>query len=194
MLFLSVLAFFLCTCVSSLLWQAAIRDDNPVVVLENELMYGQTFTVGPEVLDKDFVLPFGKAKIEREGTDVTIVTFSKMVGRSLEAAEKLAEKGISAEVLNLRSIRPLDRTAIHDSVVKTSRVVTVEEGWPHFGVGAEIQATLADTGAFDYLDAPPERVTGVDVPLPYAIDLEQAALPQVHNIVSACERACYRSK
>ena len=176
------------------LLKAAIRDPNPVVVLEHELMYGVEMDVSAEAMDKDFVIPFGKAKIEREGADVTITAFSRAVGNALEAAKQLEAKGISAEIINLRSIRPLDRDTIIESVKKTTRLVTVEEGWPQCGIGAEIAAVVAESDAFDYLDAPPERVTGVDVPMPYAANLEKSALPQVENIVSAAERACYRSK
>lgn len=176
------------------LMKAAIRDPNPVCVLENELLYGQSFPVSEEAAGKDFVIPFGKVKVERAGTDVTITAFSRMVGVALEAAAKLqAEHGISAEVINLRSLRPLDRDGIIASVKKTSRLVTVEEGWPTCGVGAEIGAIVYEE-CFDSLDAPVERVTGVDVPMPYAINLEKAALPGVDNIVSAAKRACYRGK
>jgi pyruvate dehydrogenase E1 component beta subunit len=172
---------------------AAIRDPNPVIVLENELMYGVEFELSDEAMADDFVLPIGKAKTEREGTDVSIITFSRPVGFALEAAEILAkEDGINAEVINLRSIRPMDREAIVESVKKTSRLVTAEEGWPQSGVGAEIAALVMETEAFDYLDAPVERVTGVDVPLPYASNLEPLAVPQVTNIVNACRRACAR--
>eukprot|EP00735_Rhodelphis_limneticus_P010374 TRINITY_DN3109_c0_g1::TRINITY_DN3109_c0_g1_i1::g.3553::m.3553 TRINITY_DN3109_c0_g1::TRINITY_DN3109_c0_g1_i1::g.3553 ORF type:complete len:385 (-),score=125.08,sp/Q38799/ODPB1_ARATH/73.98/0.0,Transket_pyr/PF02779.19/1.8e-46,Transketolase_C/PF02780.15/2.4e-42,Glutaredoxin/PF00462.19/7.8e+03,Glutaredoxin/PF00462.19/2.6e+03,Glutaredoxin/PF00462.19/0.48 TRINITY_DN3109_c0_g1_i1:137-1228(-) len=176
------------------LLKAAIRDDNPVVFLENELLYGESFELSDEALGKDFVLPIGKAKIEREGTDVTIVAFSKMVGFSLKAAAALQEKGINAEVINLRSIRPLDREAIIKSVLKTGRLVSVEEGWPQCGVGAEICATIFESEAFDALDAPVERVTGADIPTPYAKTLEAASFPQVDNIVRAVERVCYRGK
>jgi len=174
------------------LLKAAIRDDNPVVFLENELMYGVKFRVSDEVRDKDFVIPIGKAKIMRPGKDVTIVTFSKAVGASLEAAAILEKKGISAEVINLRTIRPLDRDTIINSVKKTSRLVTVEEGWPQSGVGAEIIALVNDTEAFDYLDAPPVRITGADIPMPYAQNLERAALPQVETIATVVERVCSR--
>ena len=149
------------------LLKAAIRDPDPVVFLENEILYGKSFQVSAECLDKDFVVPIGKAKIEREGKDVTIVTFSKMVGYSLEAADALAQEGISCEVINLRTIRPLDRQAIVNSVKKTNRLVSVEEGWPQSGVGAEI-AAIAMEDCFDYLDAPMERVHGADIPTPYA--------------------------
>lgn len=174
--------------------KAAIRDDNPVCVLENELMYGQTFAVSEEALSKDFVIPFGKAKVERAGTDVTLTAHSRMVGTALEAAAVLAkDHGINAEVLNLRSLRPLDRESIVASVRKTSRLVTCEEGWPTCGVGAELAAVINEE-CWDALDAPVERITGVDVPMPYAINLEKAALPQVQNIVNAALRACYRGK
>ena len=151
------------------LMKAAIRDPNPVIILENEIMYGQSFDV-PK--DEDYVIPIGRAKIEREGKDVTIVAFSIMVGKALQAAEKLAEQGIDAEVINLRSIRPLDRWTILESVKKTNRIVTVEEGWPFAGIGSEI-AALCGEHAFDYMDAPLARVCGADVPMPYANNLEQ---------------------
>jgi len=165
------------------LLKAAIRDENPVVFLENEVMYGQSFEVDPEVVSPDFVLPIGKAKIMREGKDVTLVTFSKPVGIALQAAELLSKRGISVEVINLRTIRPYDRDTIINSVKKTSRLVTVEEGWPQHGVGAEIIA-LINENCFDYLDAPPARITGADVPLPYAHNLEQLCLPQAPIIES----------
>ena len=169
------------------LLKAAIRDPNPVVFLENELMYGATFDV-PE--SDDFVLPIGKAKIERAGTDVTITAFSRMVGFALEAAEKLAEEGISAEVINLRTIRPLDTATIVNSVMKTNRIVSVEEGWPQSGIGSEIAAVMMEQ-AFDYLDAPVTRVTGEDVPMPYAANLEALALPDVDKIAAAAKAVCY---
>lgn len=157
-------------------------------------MYGQTFSLSQEAQSKDFVLPIGKLKVERKGTDITITAFSRMVGVALEAAERLqAEHGISAEVLNLRSLRPLDRDGIVASVKKTSRIVSVEEGWPQCGIGAEIGAILYEE-CFDSLDAPMERVTGVDVPMPYAINLEKAALPHTEHIVKAALKACYRNK
>ncbi len=170
------------------LMKAAIRDPNPVVVLENEIMYGQSFEVPT---DEDFVIPIGRAKIERAGTDVTIVSFSIMVGKALEAAEKLAEQGISAEVINLRTIRPLDRWTIIESVKKTNRVVSVEEGWAFAGIGAEI-AALINEHAFDYLDAPVRRVCGADIPMPYAANLEKLALPQVDEIVHVVKQVCYK--
>ncbi|GBQ41933.1 2-oxoisovalerate dehydrogenase subunit beta [Komagataeibacter europaeus] len=163
------------------LLRAAIRDPNPVIFLENEILYGQRF---PCPVDEDFILPIGKAKIERAGTDVTIVTFSIMVGTALEAAAKLAEQGIEAEVINLRTIRPLDTQTVVDSVKKTSRLVTVEEGWPFAGIGAEIAMQVIER-AFDYLDAPPVRVTGADVPMPFAANLEKLALPNPDWIINA---------
>uniref|UniRef100_A0A7S2XVY3 Pyruvate dehydrogenase E1 component subunit beta n=1 Tax=Fibrocapsa japonica TaxID=94617 RepID=A0A7S2XVY3_9STRA len=175
------------------LMKSAVRDNNPVVFLENELLYGVSFPMSDEAQSDDFLVPFGKAKIEREGSDVTIATFSKPVGLSLEVAEQLAEEGISVEVLNLRSLRPLDRDAVIESVKKTNRLVTVEEGYPHCGVGAELTALIMETDAFDYLDAPVERVTGADVPMPYAINLERATVPQVEDIADAVRRVCNRT-
>ena len=166
------------------LLRAAIRDPNPVVFLENEILYGHSFEV-PE--DEDFILPIGKAKIEREGSDVTIIAFSIMVDTALKAAEKLAEQGISAEVINLRTIRPLDIETIAASVKKTSRVVSLEEGWPFAGIGSEIIATVTEH-CFDWLDAPPARVAGVDVPMPYAANLEKLALPQPDWVVDAVKK------
>lgn len=170
------------------LMKAAIRDPNPVLILENEIMYGQSFEVPT---DPDYVVPIGRAKIEREGTDVTITAFSIMVGKALEAADKLAEQGISAEVINLRTIRPLDRYTILESVKKTNRIVSCEEGWPFAGIGSEIAALIGEH-AFDYLDAPLMRVTAADVPLPYAANLEQLALPQIDEIVHAAKKVCYK--
>lgn len=159
------------------LLKAAIRDPNPVVVLENELMYGQHFPMSEEAQRDDFVLPFGKAKIERAGKDLTFVTMSRCVGQTLVAAEALKQKyGIEAEVINLRSIKPLDLEAIVKSVKKTHRLICVESGYPAFGVGAEILALTMEY-AFDYLDAPAQRVTGAEVPTPYAQKLEEMAFP-----------------
>ncbi|NCT40867.1 MAG: pyruvate dehydrogenase complex E1 component subunit beta [Alphaproteobacteria bacterium] len=169
------------------LMKAAIRDPNPVVFLENEMLYGATHEVPT---DEDFVIPLGRAKIERSGSDVTIVAFSIMVGKALEAAAKLAEEGIDAEVINLRTIRPLDRYTILESVKKTNRIVTCEEGWAFSGIGAEIAALIGEH-AFDYLDAPLARVTAADVPLPYAANLEALALPQAEHIVKAAKKVCY---
>ncbi len=172
------------------LLKAAIRDPNPVIFLENEMVYGTSFEV-PD--DEDYVLEIGKAAVLREGTDVTIVAFSIMVGKALAAAEELAAIGISAEVIDLRTIRPLDVETIVESVKKTSRCVSVEEGWPAAGIGAEIAAVIMEH-AFDYLDAPVVRVAGVDVPLPYAANLEKLALPQASHIVEAVKQACYREQ
>ncbi|MBB2168666.1 pyruvate dehydrogenase complex E1 component subunit beta [Gluconacetobacter aggeris] len=166
------------------LLRAAIRDPNPVIVLENEILYGQKF---PCPVDDEFILPIGRAKIEREGADVTIVAFSIMVGTALEAAAILAEQGISAEVINLRTIRPLDTETIVASVKKTSRLVCVEEGWPFAGIGAEVAMQVIEH-AFDYLDAPPARVAGADVPMPFAANLEKLALPNPTWVVDAVRK------
>ena len=170
------------------LLKAAIRDPNPVVFLENEILYGQSFDV-PD--DPDFILPIGRAKIERPGADVTITAFSIMVGMALEAADALAAEGIDAEVINLRSLRPLDTDTIIQSVAKTNRLVTAEEGWPMAGIGAEIAAVIMEH-AFDDLDAPVARVAGADVPMPYAANLEKLALPTVQQIVEAAKSVSYR--
>jgi pyruvate dehydrogenase E1 component beta subunit len=162
------------------------------MILEHELMYGTSFDMSDEAQSKDFVIPIGKAKIERLGSDVTIVTFSKMVGLALETAEIMAQKGVSVEVINLRSIRPIDRDCIIDSVKKTGRCLSLETGWPQCGIGSEIAAILMESDAFNYLDAPFERVTGADIPMPYAQALEEAALPQVSDVVAAIERTMYR--
>jgi pyruvate dehydrogenase E1 component beta subunit len=166
------------------LLRAAIRDPNPVVMLENEILYGQTFECPT---DDDFILPLGKAKVERVGDRVTIVAFSIMVGVAMKAAELLAADGIEAEVINLRSLRPLDTATIVASVKKTNRLVSVEEGWPFAGIGAEIAMQVTEH-AFDWLDAPPVRVHGVDVPLPYAANLERQALPQPEWVVDAVKK------
>ena len=169
------------------LLKSAIRDPDPVIFLENEVMYGQSFSC-PD--DENFTLPIGKANIEKKGNDVTIIAFSIMVGKSLEAAEILEDKNINAEVINLRTLRPLDIDTIIESVKKTNRVVTCEEGFPFSGIGAEISALITEK-AFDWLDAPVVRVTGKDVPMPYAANLEKLALPQVDDIVSASAQVCY---
>ena len=166
------------------LLRAAIRDPNPVIFLENEILYGQTFDCPT---DPDFVLPIGKAKIERAGDRVTIVAFSIMVGVALKAAEALATMGIEAEVINLRSLRPLDSATVIESVKKTNRLVTVEEGWAYSGIGAEVAMRVIEE-AFDWLDAPPVRVAGLDVPLPYAANLEKLALPQPDWVVDAVRK------
>ena len=171
------------------LLRSAIRDNNPVICLENEIMYGQSFEM-PD--DANFTVPLGKAKVERTGKDVTITAFSIMVGKALEAAEALAAEGIDAEVINLRTLRPLDTETIVTSVKKTNRLVSVEEGWPVAGMGSEMAAIMMEQ-AFDYLDAPVARVCAKDVPLPYAANLERLALPQVADIVAAVKAVCYRS-
>jgi pyruvate dehydrogenase E1 component beta subunit len=166
------------------LLRAAIRDPNPIIFLENEILYGQSFDCPT---DEDFVLPIGRAKIERVGKHVTIVAYSIMVGVALAAAEALAKDGIEAEVINLRTLRPLDTATIIESVKKTNRVVTVEEGWPYAGIGSEICMQVIEH-AFDWLDAPPVRVTGLDVPLPYAANLEKLALPQPGWVTTAVKK------
>jgi len=169
------------------LMKSAIRDPDPVIYLENELLYGEEFPISAKVKDPNFLVPIGKAKIERLGEDLTIVSFSKCVGVSLKAAEVLAAEGISVEVVNLRTLRPMDREAIKYSVEKTNRLITVEEGWPNCGVGSEICA-VAMEDAFDHLDAPVERIAGADIPMPYAINLERQALPTVDDIVRVAKR------
>ena len=171
------------------LLKSAIRDPNPVFVLENELLYGSSFEVP---VSDDWIIPIGSAKVVREGTDVTLVAFSMMVGKALEAADSLASEGIDAEVIDLRSIRPLDTETIVNSVKKTNRIVSCEEGWRFSGVGSELAAFMMEA-AFDWLDAPLARVCSKDVPLPYAANLESLALPQVENIVDAAKNVCYRS-
>ncbi len=170
------------------LLKAAIRDPNPIVFLEHELLYGDTHLV-PDM--DDFLIPIGKAKIRRQGTDVTIVTHSRMVGHSLVAAEKLAEEGIDAEVIDLRTLRPLDTDTVIESVKKTNRIVCAEEGWGQHGVGAEVAARVIDE-AFDYLDAPPARVFQKDVPLPYAANLEALSLPNADDVIAAAKKVCYK--
>ena len=169
--------------------KAAIRDPNPVIVLENELMYGQSFEV-PDL--PDWIVPIGKAKVLRAGGHVTITAFSRMVGVALEAAKLLAAEGIEAEVIDLRTIRPLDLDTLVRSIQKTNRCVSIEEGWPQFGVGSEIAMAIMEN-AFDWLDAPVARVAGKDVPMPYAANLEKLALPQVADIVAAAKAVCYRA-
>jgi len=170
------------------LLKSAIRDPNPVIFLEHELVYGESFPV-PE--DPEFLVPIGKARIARAGEEVTIVAFSRMVKLALQAAEELEKAGISAEVIDLRSLRPLDIETVAASVKKTNRIVSVEEGWPFAGIGAEIAAIVMEQ-CFDWLDAPLKRVTGKDVPLPYAANLERLAVPQVEDIVAAAREVAYR--
>ncbi|MEC8202214.1 MAG: pyruvate dehydrogenase complex E1 component subunit beta [Pseudomonadota bacterium] len=171
------------------LLKSAIRDPNPVFVLENELLYGNSFEVP---VSDDWTVPIGSAKVVREGKDVTLVAFSIMVGKALEAAKALAGEGIDAEVIDLRSIRPLDTETIVKSVQKTNRIVSCEEGWPFSGIGSELAALMMEA-AFDWLDAPLARVCSQDVPLPYAANLESLALPQAADIVEAAKNVCYRS-
>ncbi len=168
------------------LLKAAIRDPNPIIFLEHEMLYGNEFEIPAS---EDWIVPIGKAKIRREGTDVTITAHSRMVGFALQAAEQLAEIGISAEVVDIRTLRPLDTETIIESVKKTSRLVTAEEGWGPMGVGAEVVAVVIDQ-AFDWLDAPPARVHQKDTPLPYAANLEALSLPQVADIVEAVRKVC----
>jgi pyruvate dehydrogenase E1 component beta subunit len=170
------------------LLKAAIRNPNPVVFLEHEMLYGVEFDI-PDL--KDWVVPIGKAKIRRAGNDVTITAHSRMVGLALKAADELAKEGVEAEVIDLRTLRPLDTDTILESVRKTNRIVTVEEGWGQSGVGAEICARVT-AEAFDYLDAPPTRVHQVDAPLAYAANLEAMALPNVDKIVDAVKQVTYR--
>ena len=170
------------------LLKSAIRDPNPVVFLENEILYGQSFPV-PKL--DDYLVPIGKARIARSGTDVTIVAWSMGMSYALKAADELTKENISAEVVDLRTLKPMDTQAIIESVKKTGRVVTVEEGWRQSGVGAEIAATVTEQ-AFDWLDAPVTRVTGKDVPMPYAANLEKLALPSVAEVVAAARAVCYR--
>jgi pyruvate dehydrogenase E1 component beta subunit len=171
------------------LLKSAIRDPNPVVFLENEILYGHSFEV-PE--DEAFTVPIGRARIVRAGSDVTITAYSLQVANALAAAELLAKAGIEAEVIDLRSLRPLDVDSVVTSVKKTNRLVSVEEGWPVCGIGSELAALMMEH-AFDYLDAPVVRVHGVDVPMPYAANLEKLALPQPETIAQAAKKVCYRA-
>jgi pyruvate dehydrogenase E1 component beta subunit len=170
------------------LMKTAIRDPNPVIFLENEILYGKTFEV--PVLD-DFTIPFGKARIWREGTDVTIVSFGIGMTYALEAADKLAADGISAEVIDLRTLRPIDYDTVIASVMKTNRCVTVEEGWPVGSIGNHLSATIMER-AFDYLDAPVINCTGKDVPMPYAANLEKLALVTTDEVIAAVKKVTYR--
>jgi pyruvate dehydrogenase E1 component beta subunit len=168
--------------------KAAIREPNPVVFLEHEMMYGHEFDI-PDI--EDLICPLAGARVRRAGASVTLVAYSRMVGFALEAAEILAKDGIDAEVIDLRSLRPIDHQTVVDSVKKTNRLVTVEEGWGPMGIGAEVAARVVEH-AFDYLDAPPTRVCQEDVPLPYAANLESLSLPSVDKIVKAAHAVCYR--
>jgi len=170
------------------LLKAAIRDPDPVVFLENELLYGTAFDIDDKVADPDFILPIGKAKIMREGTDCTLVAHSIAVQFCIQAAEQLEKEGISVEVVNLRSIRPLDMDTVNESVMKTHHCITVEGGWPQHGVGAEVSASVSEGPAFHHLDAPVIRICGVDAPMPYAQTCEAAATPKPHNVVAAVKK------
>ena len=163
------------------LMKSSIRDPNPVIFLENELLYNEVF----EVPDIDYTIPLGTASIKRSGTDITITSFSRGVRAAMEAAELLDKKNISAEVIDLRTLRPLDTESIINSVKKTNRIVSVEEGWMSSGVGAEIISSITSS-AFDYLDAPPERIAALDIPLPYASNLEKLCIPDKENIYNLC--------
>jgi pyruvate dehydrogenase E1 component beta subunit len=170
------------------LLKSAIRDPNPVVFLENEILYGQSFDV-PKL--DDFTVPIGKARVHREGKDVTLVSFSIGMTYAIKAAAELEKEGIDAEIIDLRTLRPMDTETVIRSVMKTGRCVTIEEGWPQNGIGAEIGMRIMEN-AFDYLDAPVIRITGKDVPMPYAANLEKLALPNVGEIVAAAKAVCYR--
>merc|ERR1712241_518323 len=174
------------------LLKAAVRDPDPCVFLENELMYGTTFDIEDKVLEDDFVLPIGKAKVMREGKDITLVSHSIGVGFCMGAAELLAKEGISVEVVNLRSIRPLDIDTVNESVKKTKHLITVEGGFPQYGVGAEVCAQVIEGPAFHYLDAPIIRMAGADVPMPYAKSLEMRATPQAEDVVKAVKKVLNR--
>ncbi len=170
------------------LLKAAIRDPNPVICLENEIVYGRSFPV-PKL--DDYVVPIGKARVVKQGKDVTLVAHSICVGLILEAAERLAAEGIDAELIDLRTLRPLDTETVIASVKKTNRIVTVEQGWPVCSIGSEICSVVANE-AFDYLDAPPTKITGKDVPMPYAANLEKLALPSVDDVIAAAKAVCYK--
>jgi len=171
------------------LLKSAIRDPNPVVFLENELMYGISMEMPDECMSKDYVIPIGKSKVEREGKHMTLVSHSRSVGTCLEAADILAGEGIECEVINLRTLRPLDEEPIIKSVMKTNHCVTVEGGWPHCGIGSEIVARIMESPAFNYLDAPILRVAGADVPTPYAQSLEAKAFPQAFNVINSVKKS-----
>ena len=170
------------------LLKSAIRDPNPVIFLENEMLYGVSF---PAPQGEDELIPLGKARIVREGKDVTLTAFSLMVKVALEAADHLALEGIDVEVIDLRTLRPLDYETVVNSVRKTNRLVSLEEGWPFAGMGAELAAVMMEQ-AFDDLDAPVLRVTGADVPMPYADNLANKTLPQVSQVIEAIKQVCYR--
>ncbi|KAL5015516.1 hypothetical protein ScPMuIL_009786 [Solemya velum] len=171
------------------LLKSAIRDPNPVICLENEILYGVSFPMSDEALSDEFLIPLGKAKIERAGNHVTLVAHSRSVGVCLDAAKELETIGVECEVINLRSLRPLDDEAIINSVMKTHHLVTVEGGWPQSGIGSEICARIIESPAFSYLDAPVLRVTGADVPMPYAKTLEEHAIPQPPNVIKSVKKS-----
>jgi pyruvate dehydrogenase E1 component beta subunit len=170
------------------LLKSAIRDPNPVIFLENEIVYGRSFPV-PRI--DEYLVPIGKARVVRQGAHITLVAHSISVGLIIEAAERLAAEGIEAELIDLRSLRPLDTETVIESVKKTNRLVTVEQGWPVCSIGAEIASQVAEQ-AFDYLDAPPLKITGRDVPMPYAANLEKLALPGVDDVIAAAKAVLYR--
>jgi pyruvate dehydrogenase E1 component beta subunit len=170
------------------LLKSAIRDPNPIIFLENEIVYGRSFPV-PKV--DDYIVPIGKARVVKQGAHVTLVAHSICVGLIIEAAEKLAAEGIDAEIIDLRTLRPLDIETVIESVKKTNRIVTVEQGWPICSIGSEIASQVVEQ-AFDYLDAPPTKITGRDVPMPYAANLEKLALPHVEDVIAAAKAVCYR--
>ncbi|GIY55367.1 pyruvate dehydrogenase E1 component subunit beta, mitochondrial [Caerostris darwini] len=170
------------------LLKSAIRDPDPVVFMENELLYGVAFEISEAAMSKDFLIPIGKAKIEKTGHHITLVAHSKAVGTCLDAAKELSNSGIDCEVINLRTIRPLDEQTILESVMKTHHLITVEQGWPQCGIGSEICARVIESPAFDYLDAPVVRVTGADVPMPYTKSLEPLAIPQPQDVVLAVKK------
>ncbi|KAI6183544.1 Pyruvate dehydrogenase E1 component subunit beta [Aphelenchoides bicaudatus] len=184
---LKVVAPYSCEDAKGLL-KAAIRDDNPVVVLEDEILYGQSFPMSEEALSKDFVIEIGKAKIERPGKDITITAHAMSVRPALQAAEELEKIGVDAEVINLRTLRPLDFSTIKQSVQKTHHLITVETGWP-YGDKLKICAQIVESDAFDYLDSPVYRVTGVDMPAPYALDLESKVTPKAHHVVKMVKKS-----
>lgn len=173
------------------LLKSAIRDDNPVVFLENELAYGHVHEVTDEVLRADYLVPIGRANILRDGTDATIVGFSAVIPKMMEAADILSKQGVSVEVIDLRTIKPLDIDCVIRSVIKTNRLVTVEEGWGFAGIGAELAAQVLEL-AFDYLDAPIKRICGKAIPMPYAANLERGTLPQVEDMTRAVLDVCYK--
>lgn len=178
------------------LLKSSIRDPNPIVFLENEIMYGKSFEISnskQDILSSDFLIPIGKAKIENEGTDITIISHSIGVHLSLEAAKILKDNDdISVEVVNLRTIRPLDMETIEKSIIKTNNVIIVEGGWPQFGIGAEICARIGEGPSWDYLDSPPIRITGADIPMPYSKSLEDLSNPQTDNIVAAVKKIIFK--